>query len=292
MHALTIFLTLALRLLAAFALMLWLTTSLALAKEHRIISLSPAASELIYALGIEQYLVGVDHYSNYPLAVQQLPDVGDMFHTNIEEIILLHPSLIISYYNANQTLLKQLQEIIPVTQWNTAPENIDQLLDNARYLARFVAADNTTYQRIEEWQRRWDTIKHHRPPPSGKTFFVFLGEAPFYSVGNASFLSQSIEVCGVENILHDVNKSSVHVSTEFLIASPPDFIIAGVESSTHQDEASLRKSLYKKGLPLGNTRIIMVENDILFRPSIRFLEQLPTLCHALNPSAFHRDAAE
>ncbi|WP_159991661.1 ABC transporter substrate-binding protein [Pelistega ratti] len=267
-------------------------TATTLAVSPRIISLSPAATELIYDLGLENHLLAIDKNSNYPEQTKQLQSIGDAFSPNRELLTLLNPDIVISF--SLSPVIEQAQQQLQFKLLIMQPKNIDELLTQAQRLAQQITKtkqpteeanhnQQQAQQSIKQWQHRWDTLKKQYTQAPKKKAFVFLGTQPIYALGKETFLSQSLQTCGAENMFPHIKQSAFILSAEELILNPPDIIIAGIASSEHYPtkQAEIQKALEKIGVNIHSNNILLFDEDILFRPSIRFLNHLPQLCEAI-----------
>lgn len=258
-----------------------------------IISLSPASTELIYALGLENYLIAVDQNSNYPQQVKQLPSVGDPFYPNTELLAAYHPNWIISF--SHSSVLDNLQSDIGFQQWIMQPQTMEELLDQAQQLSTLLLTETPSKhqtlaanitRKIQDWRTLWNHIQQQYNRQSPYTFLVFLDGSPMYTVGPNTFLSRGLQACGLRSAFEQQPQPAFIVSPEALLLHTPDYIIAGIDpnESSSERKASIITTLAQKGLRIKATHIILADRDTLFRPSVRFLEYLPTLCQQIHQS--------
>lgn len=276
-----------------------------------VVSLSPAATELIYELGLEQHLLAVDQNSNFPEAAQQLPSVGDPFQPNAELLSLYRPDWVISF--STNHIINQLQKQIGFQAWELYPQDMDDLLHQAQQLAtRLVSSkkmnDTLVSQQlvsetvpssseqqattlalseasraIQSWQSLWHNIQHKYTIQSNKTFFIYLDGSPMYTVGPDTFLSRGIQACGLRSAFEQQSQPSFIISPEALLLHSPDKVIAGISVNEvpAKRRAFIQENLHRIGLNISNNQIVLVPTDVLFRPSIRFLKALPQICEQL-----------
>lgn len=257
------------------------TTALAAAK-FRIISLSPAATELIYELHLEEHLIAVDQNSNYPEAAKQLPNIGDPFNPNLELLAKYQPDFLIHF--SQNAVLDIAQNMLNLALWPMQPRNMEELFEHANSLNE--KFDTKPNPQIAQWRQQWENInKEFKNKPHQKVF-IFLGTNPIYTLGKEAFLSQSLHACNVSGLFDNQNYASLLVSEEQLLIHPPEKVLAGL--SVHEDPNKRTQDIINTfarfGITLTPKQIVLMNQDILFRPTIRFLNHLPDLCKRLQDS--------
>ncbi len=258
-----------------------LTTTSA-SEKPTVISLSPAATELIYELNLEAHLVAVDQNSNYPEQVRNLPNIGDPFNPNLELLAQYQPDLLIHF--SHHQALETAQKTFNLTLLPMQPQTMGELFTQAEQLTNHLYHNRN--EQIQQWRQQWQTIHQQyqnftSSPP--KKVFIFLGTNPIYTLGKNAFPSQSLHACNVKGLFDDQDYPSLMVSKEQLAIHPPDTVLAGLSSydNAEQRTQQIIDTFKSLGIALTEQQIVLVDQDILFRPTIRFLNYLPTLCERL-----------
>ncbi|GEM_PF-6056994 len=245
-----------------------------------VISLSPAATELIYELKLENHLIAVDKNSNFPDQAKQLPNIGDAFNPNLELLAHYNPDFVI-HFSKSQTL-DAAQQSLKLTLVPMQPKNMEELFKQAEELASRLQHSRT--EQVNQWRQQWQTLnKHYQSNSVSKKIFIYLGFNPIYTLGKNAFLSQSLHSCGTQGLFDDQNVASLMISKEQLLVSPPDKVLVGI--SIHESIPKRTQQIIDEfkalGITLTTNQIVFANQDILFRPTIRFLDYLPTLCQQL-----------
>ncbi|NOL50003.1 ABC transporter substrate-binding protein [Pelistega europaea] len=264
------------------------TTVSAPATSPSIVSLSPAATELIYELGLQAHLRAADQNSNYPNTVKSLPNIGDPFHPNAELLALYRPDWVIAF--SSTPSLEALQKQLGYNLWIMHPATMSDLFEDANQLVTQLSSEtqlqekNDAYQKIQSWRTLWNQVQQRYIQQSDKTFFVYLDGSPMYTVGPDTFLSRGIQACGVRSAFEVQKQPSFIVSPEALLLHAPDYIVAAQHTgeSNTQRLQSIQAAFAQLGLNIHPHQIILAPADILFRPSVRFLKALPQICEQLH----------
>ena len=249
-------------------------------EKPTVISLSPAATELIYELELESHLMAVDQNSNFPEQAKQLPSIGDAFNPNLELLAHYHPDFVIHF--SKSQALDAAQQSLNLTLIPMQPKNMEELFKQADELASKLGHSRT--EQVNQWRQQWQTLnKRYQSNNISKKVFIYLGFNPIYTLGKNAFLSQSLHSCGVQGLFDTQTVASLMISGEQLLLNPPDKVLVGI--STHESRQQRTQKIIDEfktlGITLTEKQIVLVNQDILFRPSIRFLNYLPTLCQQL-----------
>ena len=195
---------------------------------RRVVSLIPATTELLFAIGADSAVVGRTSYCDYPPAAKAVPDLGDGIKPSIEAVIARRPDLVVLYNSGqNAAVAGRLRELgVPAIRLNT-----DALSDVGRVAG--MLGRLTGHQRgADSVTAVFDTAlaAATRPPRGDRPKVLLLvWEQPPMTIGRGSFLSELVERAGGENLFADVTASSGVVSIEAVAARNPDLIFTTTE---------------------------------------------------------------
>jgi ABC-type Fe3+-hydroxamate transport system substrate-binding protein len=194
----------------------------------RIVSLSPATTELIFALGAGDRLVGRTRWCDYPAAAVAVPSVGDGMPPNIESVLDRRPDLVLLYSSPrNSEALRQFRSagIAVLTL------GFDHLTDVAR-LARLLgplvgraAAGDSLAGQFEASLRRAQARADSTPETSRPRVLLLAWDQPPIAIGAGSFQSEILTLAGGRNLFSDLSAPSAPVSIEAIAARDPDLIL-------------------------------------------------------------------
>ena len=194
------------------------------APARRIVSLIPATTELLFAIGAGDRVVGRTHWCDYPEAAAAVPDLGDGMNPNLEAVLAARPDLVVLYRSGqNGAAAERLRELgIPAIQVRS-----DLLADVprlARLFGRLLGATRVADSLSRAFERDLAdaTVAAPASPPS---VFLLVWDEPPMTVGRGSYLSELIERAGGINIYADLPTSSGQISVESAAARDPDVIL-------------------------------------------------------------------
>lgn len=190
---------------------------------RRIVSLVPATTELLFAIGAGEAVVGRTQWCDYPEAALLVPIVGDGIGPNLELVIGRRPDLVLLYAGANAAAVAEpLGRLgIPVMSLDT-----DQLSDVprlSRLLGRVTGHDRAADSVARTFER--ELADAEAPTRDARSAFLLVWDQPPMTVGSGSFLTELMARAGLRNIFADVRASSAVISIEGVVARNPDVIL-------------------------------------------------------------------
>jgi iron complex transport system substrate-binding protein len=195
---------------------------------RRIVSLVPATTEMLFAMGAGDRLAGVSSYDRFPPAVAQLPKVGGLLDPDVERVISLKPDLAIVY--ETQTDLKRQLERAHVPIFPYVHRGLPDITATMRALGTRIGATAAADAAAARIEQQLDAIARRvagRPRP--RTLLVFGREQGTLrhvtASGGYGFLHDLLEVAGASDALTDLQKQSVDMSTEMILMRAPEVIL-------------------------------------------------------------------
>ena len=267
---------------------------------QRIISLVPAATEMLFAVGAGPRVVAVSSYDRYPAEVTKLPSVGALIDPNVERILSLKPDLVVIY--ATQIDVKQQLARAGIGVFEYRHAGLADVTDTIRAIgARTAQAPqaNAVAARIEH---DLDAIRSRvRSLPRPRTLLVF-GREPaslrgLYATGGVGFLNDMLEIAGGTNVFAGVKLPAVQASTEQVLAARPDVILETRASNGAfpAGQRGVERDVWKalSSVPaVKNGRVLFLFDDRIVVPGPRVAEGTLVMARALHPEAFTaREAA-
>ena len=268
-------------------------TGLAAEPPRRIVSLIPAVTEMIFAMGAGDRVVGVSAYDRYPPQVDRLPRAGGLIDPNIERIFSLKPDLVIVY--DTQEDLKQRLDRAAIPFYRYEHRALPDIAATMRSVGARIGAGERANQLATGMEADLDAIRRMvSGQPRFKTLLVF-GRDPgslrnVYASGGYGFLHDMLEVAGGDDVFADTKQQSVQASTEMILARRPEVIIElhygdSLRSADLQREAAVWDAL--PSIPAVRAhRVYLLVGDEFVVPGPRVVSATRTLARTLHPSVF------
>lgn len=229
----------------------------------RIVSLSPAITELLFALGAGDRVVGRTQWGKDPAEALMVPSVGDGLNPNVEVILAQRPDLVLFYASAaNKSAIDRL-EALGVATASIRIDRLTDLVRASRFLGDLLGARPVADSLTEEFQRRLDrvTVLTGRRP----TVLIVAWDNPPIVIGESSFLSEIVHRAGGENVFGDEARPSLTVSLETIASRQPDIVfISGAE-----DPDFVRRPEWQTIRAIRERQFAVVEGTEFSYPSFR-----------------------
>ena len=194
---------------------------------QRIVSLIPATTELVFALGAGDRLVGRTSWCDFPAEAQAVPDLGNGIGPNIEAVVAARPDLVLLYKSgSNRSAAEQLRGFgIPTLELATdRMEDFDRI---TRLLGAALGRQEEAESLVVKTARELDlaTVQPSSRPAVLPTVFILAWDRPPMTLGRGSFLSEILERAGARNVFDDLATSSAPISIEAVASRDPDFVL-------------------------------------------------------------------
>src|SRR5579863_9402869 len=255
------------------------------APPTRIVSLAPAVTETLFALGAGDEVVGVPQYCEYPPQVTHLPRVGSFLTPDVEAIAGLRPDLIIGPgLSSSRREVRTLQAMgyPTLTIDDNSLEGIEQSISliGARTGRQREAASllATIQSHIESVRAR---LAGTRP----RTVVMLVGHQPIVAVGRGTYLDGLLRLAGGDNIADLSDQSWPHLSLEYIIAMRPEVILDGAMGSDASTPSGFW-TRYPNVPAVRDRRVYGYPQDPILQPGPRVWQSLEILARRIHPEAF------
>ncbi len=251
------------------------------ARPQRIVSLNPATTDLVFALGAGDRLVGRTHWDLYPAEAAAVPDLGSGIRPNVEAVLGARPDLVLLYAsNDNRAAAIDLR----TAGVNTLSLKIDSIAEfhRAAVLIAKVLGDSAMGVIVSDSVRRTlQMVKDATASRKKPTVFWHIWDAPLITIARGSYMHELIEIAGARNIYDDLGEPSPMVSIEDVLRRNPDYIITGPEGA----EKIRKDPRWSEAPAVKANRILVADTTLVGRPSVRLGEAAVSLARLLHPGA-------
>lgn len=255
-------------------------------KIERVISLSPNLTEIVYAVGAGDRLVGNTTFCDYPPEAKNVAKVGDTLQPSIERILALRPQLVlVSTASELEAFTNQLNEQ-KIAVYVTDPRDLEGVFRSIFGVGDLLNESVGAAELVKQLRARTETVEHAvagRPPVS--VFFQLSGQ-PLYTAGKSSFVTNLIERAGGRSVTADVNEAWPRLSDEAALASRPEAIIMLSGGAMGQGANSNVAAALRNSPAVKNGRVYVIDGDLLTRPGPRLVDGLEQIARALHPEVF------
>ncbi|HEY1952366.1 MAG TPA: helical backbone metal receptor [Gemmatimonadaceae bacterium] len=255
------------------------TISLADNAPRRIVSLSPATTELVFTLGGGSRLVGRSKYDQSPDSATLVPDLGDGIRPNVEAVLGTRPDLVLLYASQEN---RPAADRFRAAGINTLSLRTNSIADFRRVTGLLGAILRDTARArtvIDSVQGTLDRVRAATAGATRPTVFWHIWDSPLITIGSGSFMNELVDVAGARNVYADITGASGQIGLEDVARRDPDFILAGPEGA-RQIRSDSRWRIVRAAR---DGKIVVVDTTLVGRPSVRLGEAAVFLANALHP---------
>jgi iron complex transport system substrate-binding protein len=263
------------------------------AGPRRVVSVIPATTEMLFAMGAGDRLVGIGSFDSFPPETGRLPRVGGLLDPDTERILALKPDLVIVYNT--QTELKTRLDRAQVPYFAYEHRALPDVMETVRALGARLGLSSSAERLASEMENALADVRRAvqgRGRP--RALLVFGRDSgtlrAVAASGGYGFLADLLDVAGSENVFADVKQQSVQASTEMILARRPDVIIElryGDDQRAFNIERELAPWQTLASVPAVRSRRLhlLVGNEFVV-PGPRIVNAARRLARTLHPEAF------
>jgi len=257
------------------------------APPKRIVSLSPGATEIIYAIGAEGELAAVDKDANYPDAAAAFPTTVDAYEPNVETIRALDPDLVIVASDSNGIVAKLDELHVPVlyVDIDTSVRTVDDVLTQISLLGKVTGTSVTADALVASLRARIDkvTVALQSLPAESPISVYHELDSTFYSVSDGTFIGDVYRILKMKNIAGRGATTYPQLTQEAIISANPQVIVLADEAyGTTIDSVKARPG-WSAIDAVKNDRIFAIDPDVISRPGPRIVDALEQLAKDVYP---------
>lgn len=256
------------------------------APAQRIISLAPHITEVVYAAGAGEQLVGAVSYSDYPAAAKSLPRVGSYDKVSYESIAALRPDLVLAWPSGNgEDAIRRLQELgIPVFAYE--PRAIEDVAQSVRQVGMLSGHSEQANAAAERFEARLRALRERYRAEVPVSVYYQIWNEPLLTLNGDHLISDVVRLCGGRNVFETAVPLVSQVSIESVIRADPQVIVAsGMDQARPEWLDDWRN--WPTMQAVRGEQLYFVPPDILQRHSPRILDGAAQLCEQLEQARQH-----
>ena len=248
---------------------------------ERVVSLSPGATEILFALGAGDKLRAVSKYCDYPSAARKLPKVGDFMNPSLEAIIAQKPDLVVATGGVQKEIVLNLKRMsVPLLM--LYPHSVEEVFGNITALGRVLrrdAAAGALVSGIRDRVKRLTASVASTPERDRPRVYLEMWGDPLMAIGDLGYVGDLIRLAGGVNVARGLAEEYPRISPEFLVKADPDVIIL-----SHCDDPGGAVDFVRKRPGWEQVRAVRTKRvygdlnmDLLLRPGPRLADGLEQL---------------
>ena len=261
------------------------------APAHRIVSLAPHVTELLYAAGAGDAVVGAVAYSDYPAAAKTIPRVGSGAGLDIEAIVALRPDLIIGWQTGNPAWQIERLAKLGFPVFMTEPRHIDDVGDLLARFGRLAGTEQAAGKSADEFRRHAARLRARYSGRPTVTVFYQLLDSSLLTVNGRHLISDVIKLCGGNNVFADLPALVPRIDTESVLRKNPEAIVASGDEPLWPEWRDRWRN-WQMLSAVEHDNLFLIPPDLMHRHSPRILEGAERVCAVLDQARARRIAAD
>lgn len=257
---------------------------------QRVVSLAPANTEILFAIGAGAQVVGRDEISDYPAEALALPTIGGYSGFNLEAIVALHPDLVLAGGINTPELVASLEQLGLTVYFLSNPTTLEEMYTNLETVARLTGHESETAALVESFKARVAAVDEKILPLSyGPTVYYELDATeptkPF-TAGPGSFVDLLIARAGGINIGAELQGQWAQISLEQLVFANPAIIILGDAAYGETPEKVAQRPGWGTLAAIQTGQVFPIDDNLVSRPGPRLVDGLEAMAKLLHPGLF------
>ncbi|MGA2504524.1 MAG: cobalamin-binding protein [Anaerolineales bacterium] len=257
---------------------------------QRVVSLAPANTEILFAIGAGAQVVGRDETSDYPAVALSLPTIGGYSGFNLEAIVALHPDLVLAGGINTPELVSSLEQLGLTVYFLPNPNTLEEMYTNLETVAKLTGHETETAALVDSLKSRVAAVDSKIKPLSNSPTVYYELDATDptkpYTAGPGSFVDLLIDRAGGINIGADLFTKWAQISLEQLVVANPGIIILGDSAYGETPAKVAARPGWGTLTAVQTGQIYAFDDNLVSRPGPRLVDGLEALAKLLHPDLF------
>lgn len=251
----------------------------------RVISMAPHVTEMLFAAGGGERVVGAVDYSDYPEAAKRIPRIGSNREVDIERIMALKPDLIVAWMHGSSERQIALVRQLGIPVYLSDPQTLEGIPDSLLRLAQLMGTEATARPVATGLRQQLAGLRSRYAGRSPVRTFYQVWDKPLYTLNGKHIVTDALRLCGGENIFHTLPVTAPVVTTESVLQLDPEAIF-GTAEKNYGGVSLWRK--YPTMTAVRHENLFTVDGDLLNRAGPRMIAGAAVMCEKLDEARRHR----
>lgn len=252
---------------------------------QRVIAMAPHVTELLFAAGGADRIVGAVTYSDYPEAAKSIPRIGDNRLVDMERVIAMKPDLIVIWMHGSSERQIDTLRQLGVPLFHSEPQKLDAIPDSLLRLGQLMGTESVAQPAAAELRQQLDALRKQYANRSPVRMFYQVWDKPLYTLNGAQIVSDAIRLCGGVNIFSSLKATAPIVSIEAVLQEDPEAIFG--TSEKNYGGVNLWRP-YANLKAVRNDNLFTLNGELLNRAGPRMVAGTAVLCEKLELARQHR----
>ncbi len=258
------------------------------APAKRIVSMAPSNTEILFAIGAGEQVIGRDSFSNYPEEAKAVEEIGGLTGSyNLEKITSLQPDLVLLAGINSVELVDSLEKLNLKVFYLSNPKDFEGLFANIETVGRLTGMEENAAGFVKEKREKVDAIRKKMETVETilKVYYELDGTDPTrpWTTGPGTYMDLMIHIVGGENIGMNLSSEWAQISQEEILVQNPDVILLGDAAYSVTPQMVVARPGWSAITAVKNGRVEVFDDDFVSRPGPRMVEGLEMLARILHP---------
>ncbi|MBP0628037.1 MULTISPECIES: cobalamin-binding protein [unclassified Cupriavidus] len=260
---------------------------------RRVVSLAPHVTEMIFAAGGGDRIVGTVHYSDYPPQARDIPRVGDNKALDLERIAALKPDLIVVWRHGNAQKQTDRLRALGLPLFYSEPRKLASIPENLEKLGTLLGTETTARRAADNFRQQVETLRKTyatRPPV---TVFYQVWQQPLMTLNGQHLVSDMLALCGGRNLFGAETPLVPTVSVEAVVAGNPEAMLTAGMGATRSDQPLPDYAMWqrwKQITAVARNNLFVIDGDLVNRAGPRVVQGIEQICKDLDVARSRRPA--
>lgn len=250
-------------------------------KPERIVSLAPANTEIVYALGALDRVVGVTTFDDYPPEVSSIAKVGDFMNPNMEAIAAAKPDLVLATGGVQAETIAKLEQAGAVVL-AVDPQSLEGVYAAIEVVGKAIGEPAKAAEVVQGMKDELAAVQSAIDAAPVRCF-IEIAQEPLYTAGPGTFINDLVDQAGGENVV--AQQGYVAYSLEQLLKDDPEVYLATKGSMSDPADIDKRPG-YSALSAVKAKRVFVLDDNLVSRPGPRCIQGIRQIAEALHPDAF------
>ena len=263
---------------------------------QRIVSTAPSVTEILFALGLGDQVVGVTTFCNYPEAAKSLPKIGGFSNPSLEAIVALKPDLVVGSWGNPMEIVDRIKRL-NIGWIGIKIQSVEDVLTAILTVGKQTGKKEKAEELVEGFRKRiWRiTQRTERLSPEQRPRVFWGGwNEPIYTAGPGSFIHDLIEMAGGRNIAGDAKQPWPRYGLETIVAADPEVFLCGHDPEGFKTDAEALSALrtrrgWKDITAIKTGRVYLMRSDVFLRPGPRLVDALEQMAATIHPNLMNNE---
>ena len=254
---------------------------------QRVIAIAPHVTELLFAAGAGDKIIGAVTYSDHPEAAKRIPQIGSNRQIDLERVIAMKPDLVVVWmHGSSERQIDQLRQLgIPI--FHSEPRKLDDIADSLTRLGKLLGTEAVANGAAAELRARLAALASQYANRAPVRLFYQVWDKPLYTLNGGHIVSDAVRLCGGENIFAKMKVTAPVVSVEAVLQEDPEAIISSAERSETDGGVNLWKP-YPSMTAVRRGNLFRIDGNLLNRSGPRMIAGTAALCEKLEQARQRR----